>query len=65
VLAEVRVGPALPCVVLRAALAPGVGRSALVDELIDGLRGSPRRGLQLVAAVQAGDEPRRTRQRAR
>jgi DNA-binding transcriptional LysR family regulator len=51
VLAEVRVRPALPCVVLRAVVAPGAPRSAVVDDLLDGLRGSPRRGLRLTAAV--------------
>ena len=51
VLAEVRVRPALPCVVLRAVLAPGALRSPVVDDLIDALRGSPRRGLLLTAAA--------------
>ena len=37
VLAEVRVSPALPCVVLRAVLAPGAPRSPVVDDLIDSL----------------------------
>jgi DNA-binding transcriptional LysR family regulator len=38
VLAEVRVRPALPSVVLRAVVAPGAPRSAVVDDLLDGLR---------------------------
>ncbi|HEV7671504.1 MAG TPA: LysR family transcriptional regulator [Thermoanaerobaculia bacterium] len=52
VLAEIRVSPALPCVVLRAVLAPGA-RSPVVDDLIDALRGSPQRGLQLTAPAKA------------
>jgi len=39
VLAEVRVSPALPCVVLRAVLAPDAPRSPVIDDLIDALRG--------------------------
>lgn len=59
VLAEVRVSPALPRVVLRAVLAPGALRSAVVDDLIAALRGSPQRGLLLTAAVEArGNQPR-------
>ena len=50
-LAEVRVRPALPAVVLRAVLAPGAPRSAVVDDLLDSLRGSPRRGLALTVAT--------------
>src|ERR1700761_6621504 len=50
-LAAARVAPALPSVVLRAVLAPGLGRSAPIGELIEGLRGSPRRGPQLVASA--------------
>ena len=42
VLTEVAVRPALPCVVLRAVRAPGAPRSAVVDDLLDSLRGSPR-----------------------
>jgi DNA-binding transcriptional LysR family regulator len=42
VLAEVRVRPALPCVVLRAVIAPGAPGSPVVDDLIDALRVSPR-----------------------
>jgi DNA-binding transcriptional LysR family regulator len=53
-LVELRVSPALPCVALRAVLAPGVRRSAVAGDLIDGLRGSPRQGLQLVAALRPG-----------
>jgi len=56
VLAELRVSPALPCVVLRAVLAPGALRSPVVDDLIDALRGSPQRGLLLTAAAQAGGD---------
>lgn len=41
-LAELRVRPALPCVALRAVLAPGALRSAVVEDLLDALRGSPR-----------------------
>ena len=50
VLAEVPVRPALPCVVLRAVRAVGALRSAVVDDLLDSLRGSPGRGLRLTAA---------------
>jgi DNA-binding transcriptional LysR family regulator len=58
VLAVVRVSPALPCVVLRAVLAPGALRSPVVDDLIDALRGSPQRGLVLTAASEArGNHP--------
>jgi DNA-binding transcriptional LysR family regulator len=57
VLAEVRVRPPLPFVVLRAVRAPGVPPSPVVDELVDALRGSPRRGLLLTATVDAGGEP--------
>ena len=55
VLAEVRVRPALPCVVLRAVLAPGAPGSPVAEDLIDALRGSPRRGLLLAATA---DSPR-------
>jgi DNA-binding transcriptional LysR family regulator len=41
-LVEVRVSPALPCVVLRAVLAEGAPGSPVVDGLIDSLRGWPR-----------------------
>jgi DNA-binding transcriptional LysR family regulator len=51
-LVEVKLDPPLPCVALRAVLAPGVGRPAVVGALIDGLRGSTRAGLRLVAALQ-------------
>jgi DNA-binding transcriptional LysR family regulator len=59
VLAEVRVHPALPCVVLRAVRAPGAPGSPVVDDLIDALRGSPRRGLLLTAAAESGGDPPR------
>jgi DNA-binding transcriptional LysR family regulator len=59
VLAEVRVRPALPSVVLRAVLAMDTLRSAVVEDLLDSLRGSPRSGLRLTATVQAvGNAPR-------
>jgi DNA-binding transcriptional LysR family regulator len=58
VLAEVRVSPALPRVVLRAVRAPGAPPSPVVDDLIEALRGSPRRGLLLAAAPAAGDQAR-------
>jgi DNA-binding transcriptional LysR family regulator len=61
VLAEVRVRPALPSVALRAVLAPGALRSAVVDDLLDSLRGSPRHGLLLTAAVEAVTEAPRAR----
>jgi LysR family transcriptional regulator, low CO2-responsive transcriptional regulator len=54
VLTEVRVRPPLPSVVLRAVLAPGAARSAVVDDLLESLRGSPRSGLLLKAAVEDG-----------
>jgi DNA-binding transcriptional LysR family regulator len=57
-LAEIHVSPALPCVVLRAVIAPGAPRSPVVDDLIDALRGSPQRGLQLTAAAEAERPPR-------
>jgi DNA-binding transcriptional LysR family regulator len=50
VLTEVRVRPALPSVVLRAVLGAGALRSAVVDDLLDSLRGSPRHGMALTAA---------------
>jgi len=60
VLAEVRVRPALPSVVLRAVLAMDPLRSAVVEDLLDSLRGSPRSGLRLTAAAEAvGDAPRK------
>jgi DNA-binding transcriptional LysR family regulator len=50
VLREVGVGPAtLPSVVLRAVLGPGIRPSAPIGELIEGLRGSPQCGMQLLA----------------
>jgi len=58
VLAEVRVRPALPFVVLRAVLATGTPRSPVVDDLIAALRGSPEKGLLLTAAAEAGNPPR-------
>jgi len=57
VLSEVRARPALTSVVLRAVLGPGALRSAVVDELLDSLRGSPRRGLRLTAAVEGVGHP--------
>jgi DNA-binding transcriptional LysR family regulator len=51
VLAEVPVRPALPGLVLHAVLPPDARRSAVVDDLLDSLRGSPRRGLRLTAAM--------------
>ena len=65
VLAEVRVSPALPYVVLRAVLATAAPRSPVVDELIDALRGSPQRGLRLTAATEAGSDQPRARLRSR
>jgi DNA-binding transcriptional LysR family regulator len=65
VLAEVRVSPALPCVVLRAVRAPGAAGSPVVDDLIASLRGSPRRGLLLTAAAEAGGDSPRAPQRKR
>ena len=65
VLMEVRVRPPLPSVVLRAVLAPDALRSAVVDDLLDSLRGSPRHGLLLTAAVEALGEAPRARQRSR
>ncbi len=55
VLAEIRVRPALPFVVLRAVRASGAAASPVVDDLIDSLRGSPRRGLLLTAAEDGAD----------
>jgi DNA-binding transcriptional LysR family regulator len=65
VLVEVRVRPALPSVVLRAVLAPDALRSAVVGDLLDSVRGSPRHGLALTAAVEALGEAPRARQRSR
>ena len=65
VLAEVRVRPALPCVVLRAVLAPDAPGSPVVDDLIGALRGSPQRGLLLTAAAEARGDPSRARPRSR
>ncbi len=64
VLAEVRVSPALPSVILRAVLAPGA-RSPVVDDLIEALRGSPESGLQLTAAATVEGETARARPRPR
>jgi DNA-binding transcriptional LysR family regulator len=61
VLAEVRVRPALPSVMLRAVLAPGALRSAVVDDLLDSLRGAPGSGQRLTAAVEAVREVPRAR----
>ncbi len=52
VLSEVRVGRGLPGVVLRAVTGPGAPRSPVVDDLIEALRGSARRGLRLTAAAE-------------
>ena len=65
VLAEVSVRPALPSVALRAVLAPGALRSPVVDDLLDSLRGSPRRGLRLLAGVELVDKATRVPRRAR
>ena len=43
VLAEIRVRPVLPSVVLRAVQAPAALRSPVVDDLIGALRASPAR----------------------
>ncbi len=59
-LAEVRVSPALPSVVLRAVLPPGAHSPVALD-LIDALRGSPENGLQLTAAAEVSGEPARAR----
>ena len=64
-LAEVRVRPALPCVVLRAVLSPAAPPSPVVDDLIDALRGSPQRGFLLTAALDAGGDQPRARLRSR
>jgi DNA-binding transcriptional LysR family regulator len=63
VLREVRVRPALPSVVLRAVRAAGAARSAVVDELLDSLRGSPLRGLLLTSAQETADDAPRARPR--
>jgi hypothetical protein len=52
-------------VVLRAVLAPGALRSAVVDDLLESLRGSPRRGLLLTAALESVGEARGARLRSR
>jgi|CXWL01.1.fsa_nt_gi DNA-binding transcriptional LysR family regulator len=57
VLVELRLEAALRGVALRAVLAPGQGRSPVIDALVDALRGSPGRGLRLTASPQAADEP--------
>jgi hypothetical protein len=46
-------------------LAPGALRSAVLDDLLDSLRGSPRRGLLLTAAMEAVGEAPRARLRSR
>jgi DNA-binding transcriptional LysR family regulator len=56
-LAEVRVRPALPGLVLRAVRPPGNGSAPLVDDLVESLRGSPADGLRLTVA--AGRDGRR------
>jgi DNA-binding transcriptional LysR family regulator len=48
-LAEVRVKPPLPGVVLRVVRAPGAPPSPVVDDLVDALRGSSKDGLRLTA----------------
>jgi len=65
VLVEVRVRPALPCVVLRAVRAPGVPGSPVVDDLIDSLRGSPQLGLRLTSAAEAAGPRPSARPRSR
>jgi DNA-binding transcriptional LysR family regulator len=62
-LSEVRVNPALPCVVLRAVTPPGAAGLPVIDDLIDSLRGSPRRGV-LLNAAEEGSPPRKRRGRA-
>ena len=64
-LAEVRVRPALPRVVLRAVLPPDAPGSPVVEDLIAALRGSPERGLLLTAAADPAVDPPRTRLRSR
>lgn len=64
-LAEVRVRPALPCVVLRVVLAPGAPGSPVVDDLIDALRGSRERGLLITAAAEGGADGPRAPRRSR
>jgi len=63
VLAEVRVRPALPFVVLRAVLPTATPRSPVVDDLIGALRGSPERGLLLTAAAESGGDRARPQSR--
>lgn len=53
-LAEVRVTPPLPSVVLRAVLAPGAPPSPVVAELLQSLRGAPPHGLLVTGAVDMG-----------
>ena len=65
VLAEVRVRPALPRVVLRAVMAPDALSSPVVEDLIETLRGSPRRGLFLTATTESGGVRPRARMRSR
>lgn len=50
-LVEVRVSPALPCVVLRAVRPDGERQSPVVDELVSALRGSPQHGMRLVPGL--------------
>ncbi|MBP6705304.1 MAG: hypothetical protein KA385_17465, partial [Vicinamibacteria bacterium] len=59
VLAEVRIRPALPSVVLRAVVGSGPIGSPVVDDLIDALRGSPHRGLQITASEQGSSSTAR------
>jgi hypothetical protein len=42
-LAEVRVSPPLPGLILHAVVAPDALGSAVVDDLLDSLRGSPKK----------------------
>ena len=65
VLAEVRVRPALPFVVLRAVLSPDAPASPVIEGLIAALRGSPERGLLLTAGAESVGEPVRSRKRSR
>jgi DNA-binding transcriptional LysR family regulator len=64
-LAELRVGPGLPCVVLKAVRPAGSGRSPVVEDLVGSLRRVPAKGLRLVAGPSGGGgETRGARRRA-
>jgi DNA-binding transcriptional LysR family regulator len=65
VLAEIRVRPPLPFVVLRAVRAPGAPASPVVDELVDSLRGTSPPGLRLTAAAEGGGDAVRAPRRSR